>query len=86
MSDLPCRGNLEALGVGWSFPGYGGRQAPFRIWGPTGTNALMEGLEQAYQADVAIRLADQRLSREGIAIAATDFAGESVCSTRVGWP
>jgi ribonuclease Z len=64
--------------TGWLSSSYGGRQAPFRIWGPTGTKALMDGLEKAYQADVTIRLVDQGLPREGIAIAATDFAGESV--------
>jgi ribonuclease Z len=56
----------------------GGRRTPFRIWGPQGMTNMMSGLETAYQADVAIRMADQGLPREGIAVAATDFTGESV--------
>lgn len=32
-----------------------GRDAPFRIWGPEGTGALMDGLRTAYGADISIR-------------------------------
>jgi ribonuclease Z len=64
--------------TGW-LPGiYGARQTPLRIWGPQGIKKMMGGLEAAYEGDVAIRTVDQALPREGIAVAATEFAGESV--------
>lgn len=57
---------------------YGARQTPFRIWGPQGMKNLMAGLETAYQADIAMRMPEMALPREGIAVAATEFAGEPV--------
>jgi len=64
--------------TGW-LPGLAGaRRTPFRIWGPLGIKKLMDGLESAYEGDIAIRTVDQALRREGIAVAAIEFAGESV--------
>jgi len=34
---------------------YGGRTAPFRVWGPAGTASMMANLEKAYEADIRIR-------------------------------
>lgn len=34
---------------------FGGRTAPFRVWGPAGTAAMMANLEKAYEADIRIR-------------------------------
>jgi ribonuclease Z len=34
---------------------FGGRTAPFRVWGPAGTAAMMANLEKAYEADIQIR-------------------------------
>ena len=59
--------------TGWLSPGFGGRTTPFRIWGPNGTEALMAGLEQAYEADIQIRIADQNYLPEGVAIVAEDI-------------
>src|SRR5215469_14927013 len=57
---------------------YARRTAPFSVWGPKGTAAMMSYLEKAYQEDIRIRrdfLSD--LSEEQVAIAAKDF-GEGV--------
>jgi ribonuclease Z len=35
-----------------------GRNAPLRIWGPAGTGQMMDGLRQAYAADLSYRLSD----------------------------
>ena len=60
--------------TGWLSPRFGGRRTPFRIWGPTGIEELMSGLESAYQADIKIRIADQNYGPEGIAIVAKEIA------------
>ena len=59
--------------TGWIATPYGGRKAPFRVIGPTGTQALTDGLKTAYDADVQIRLVDEKNPPEGIEIATTEF-------------
>jgi len=58
--------------TGWLPPAFGRRTTAFRIYGPTGTQEMMSHLEQAHQADIRIRVADERLSASGIAIDAAD--------------
>lgn len=60
--------------TGWLPAPFGGRTAPFRLFGPHGTREMMSHLEKAHQADIRIRLADERLSASGIAIDATDVS------------
>ena len=69
--------------TGWLSPGFGGRMTPFQIWGPGGTEAMMAGLEQAYEADIRIRVADQNYLPEGVAIVAKDVT-EGVVFERNG--
>lgn len=52
---------------------YGNRTTPFRIWGPVGTKDMMAHLEKAYQADIKIRLEDEKNPPEGVAIVAEEF-------------
>ena len=59
--------------TGWLSPRFGGRMTPFQIWGPDGTEAMMAGLEQAYAADIRIRIADQNYLPEGVAIVAENI-------------
>ena len=54
------------------------RTSPFRVIGPTGTRILMSNLEEAYAADITIRLADQQLPPEGIAVAVEEFITDGV--------
>jgi ribonuclease Z len=63
--------------TGW-LPPHGERQKPFRVWGPQGTANMMHFLKKAYQADLNIRMADEKLPRQGIAIDVTEFARDSV--------
>jgi ribonuclease Z len=64
--------------TGWIGTPYGGRTEPFRVFGPTGTKTLMEGLQTAYQADIDIRLVDEGNPPEGIAVEAAEFAEPGV--------
>ncbi|TDI44705.1 MAG: MBL fold metallo-hydrolase [Acidobacteria bacterium] len=59
--------------TGWLQTPYGSRTTPFRIWGPVGTTDMMAHLEKAYQADIRIRLVDEKNPPEGIAIVAEEF-------------
>lgn len=44
-----------------------GRKIPLRIWGPAGTQAMMEHLKQAYAFDIHMRRdVDQHLPRAGV--------------------
>lgn len=51
-----------------------GRRAPFRIWGPSGTRAMMEHLQAAFAYDIHVRRdIDEHFPAEGIAVEATDI-------------
>ena len=52
--------------TGWLPPPFGHRKSPFHVIGPTGAVELMSNLERAYAADIKIRMADQKLTREGL--------------------
>ncbi|HVQ62345.1 MAG TPA: MBL fold metallo-hydrolase [Burkholderiales bacterium] len=70
--------------TGWLSPPYGRRTAPFRVIGPTGAKALMSNLERAYALDVKIRLEDEKLPPEGVAIAAEEFDKDGVVYEKNG--
>ena len=54
---------------------YGGRNAPFRVWGPKGTVDMMSHLQKAFQEDIRIRREfSPDLSPGRVGIAATDIA------------
>ncbi len=69
--------------TGWLPPRFGGRTAPFLIWGPAGTRDLMTNLERAYAWDIQARIADEKLPRQGIAVTAVDI-GEGVVYEKNG--
>lgn len=54
------------------------RTAPFVLWGPSGTSAMMANLQKAFEFDIHVRRdVDEKFSAEGIRAAATDV-GEGV--------
>ncbi len=59
--------------TGWLPPPFGQRVTAMQVFGPTGTRDMMSALRTAYAADIRIRTADERLTPEGAAIAATDI-------------
>lgn len=59
--------------TGWLEASYAQRKGPFVVYGPTGTQSLMNGLASAYQWDIKARIADQNLSPANIAAQVTEF-------------
>src|SRR5262252_4961468 len=56
------------------FPWTQGRAVPLQVWGPTGTRAMMERLQEAFAFDIHVRRdVDERFSPEGIRVLATDI-------------
>lgn len=60
--------------TGWLQVPYAGRKGPFRVHGPAGTAALMQGLEKAYAWDISARLADQKLPAEAVRPEVKEFS------------
>jgi ribonuclease Z len=52
--------------TGWLEASYAQRKGPLVVFGPEGTQALMDGLTKAYGWDIQARIADQNLSPESI--------------------
>ena len=50
------------------------RAAPLYVWGPKGTKNMVSHLEQAYEFDIRMRLADEHASAAGVVILASDIA------------
>jgi len=70
--------------TGWLHSHYARRTAPLRVIGPTGAKLLMSNLERAYAADIKIRIADEKLPPEGIAVLVDEFAADGVVYDRSG--
>jgi ribonuclease Z len=51
-----------------------GRRVPFQVWGPAGTQSMMEHLQKAFEFDIHVRRdVDEKFSPEGIKTVATDI-------------
>lgn len=59
--------------TGWLSSHFGSRQKPFNVIGPVGTKTLMRHLETAYARDIDIRVEDEKLAREHVAISTKEF-------------
>ena len=70
--------------TGWLAPAFGRRKTPFHVIGPTGAKSLMENLEKAYALDIKIRLEDEKLPTEGIAIKVEEFDKDGVVYEKNG--
>lgn len=62
---------------------FGNRKKPFEVWGPDGTVAMMQGLQQAYQWDVKTRIAEYPGAESGALVRAQNV-GEGVVYDRDG--
>jgi ribonuclease Z len=69
--------------TGWLPPPFGHRTSPFRIWGPAGTKEMMANLERAYAWDIRVRVPDENIPPEGVAVVAVDI-GEGVVYEKNG--
>ena len=70
--------------TGWLPPPFGQRKTPFHVIGPTGAKVLMENLEKAYALDIKIRIEDEKLPPEGIAVRVEEFDKEGVVFEKSG--
>ena len=61
--------------TGWTAPAYGQRKGPLPVYGPRGTKAMMEHLHEAYAEDIRIRMEDEHLPPQGVAVDAHDVTG-----------
>jgi ribonuclease Z len=59
--------------TGWLEAAYAQRKGPFRVYGPAGTQDLMQGLAKAYDWDIRARIADQNLASENVRADVTEF-------------
>jgi ribonuclease Z len=64
--------------TGWLSSYFGNRQRPFNVIGPVGTARLMHHLEAAYAQDIEIRIKDEHLAREHIAITVKEFTEDGI--------
>jgi ribonuclease Z len=70
--------------TGWLPPPFGQRKTAFHVIGPTGAKVLMDNLENAYALDVKIRIEDEKLPPEGIAVKVEQFDSEGVVYEKSG--
>jgi len=70
--------------TGWLTSHFGTRTKPFRVIGPVGAKTLMENLERAYALDIKIRIADEKLPPEGIAVEVAEFDRDGVVYEKNG--
>ena len=60
--------------TGWlPHPAFGQRTEPMHVYGPIGTKQMILHLEQAYRADIRIRIVDEKLPPSGAAIIAKEI-------------
>lgn len=62
----------------WLGPWAIGRDSPLRVWGPTGTTAMMDGLRIAFAEDIRVRVVDENRTLDGISRAFTEFTLDGV--------
>lgn len=64
--------------TGWLPPPFGHRTERLHVYGPTGTANMMKHLQEAYKADIRIRIADEKVPPEGVALAVRDVTEGAV--------
>ena len=70
--------------IGWLQSHFGTRVRPLRVIGPTGARTLMSSLEKAYADDIKIRMADENLPPEGVAVDVEEFDSDRVVYDKNG--
>ena len=70
--------------TGWLGPPFGRRTAPFQVVGPVGAKNLMDNLQKAYALDVKIRIEDEKLPPQGVAVDTQEFDHDGVVYEKDG--
>jgi ribonuclease Z len=68
--------------TGWLSSHFGARKGPFNVIGPAGTEVLMQHIEKAYWRDIEIRMEDEKLAREGVAVTVKEFSLDGIVYER----
>ena len=64
--------------TGWLPPPFGRRDQPLRMIGPEGLSGILDGLRQAFDPDIQIRLVDEQLPLQGIEFDVSEFSADGV--------
>jgi ribonuclease Z len=64
--------------TGWLQSHFARRTAPFRVIGPIGAGVLMSNLERAYALDIKMRIEDEKLPPDGVAVVVEEFCTDGV--------
>ncbi|MEE8238415.1 MAG: MBL fold metallo-hydrolase [Gammaproteobacteria bacterium] len=64
--------------TGWLPNPFGRRSMPLRVWGPTGTQDILDGLRQAMDPNIQIRIVDEQLPPAGAEFEAHEFSEDGV--------
>jgi ribonuclease Z len=59
--------------TGWLPAPFGMRKTPMLVWGPAGTKAMFDDLAKAYAWDIDVRVADQHLEKEAVAVQVSEI-------------
>lgn len=70
--------------TGWLQSHFGTRTKAFRVIGPPGAQVLMDNLQRAYAMDIKIRIADEKLSPEGVAVTVEEFGRDGIIYEKGG--
>jgi ribonuclease Z len=70
--------------TGWLSPPFGRRKMPFHVIGPTGAKSLMENIDKAFALDKSIRIEDEKLPPEGVAIEVDEFSKDGLVYEKDG--
>ena len=64
--------------TGWLPPPFGRRSMPLQIVGPTGIGEILEGLQQAFDPNIQIRILDEQLPPAGVEFDVTEYSEDGV--------
>ncbi len=70
--------------TGWLPPPFGRRTQPLSVVGPEGVSNILEGLRQAFDPDIQIRIVDEKLPPQGIEFDVREFSENGVVFDRDG--
>ena len=64
--------------TGWLPPPFGRRDQPLRVIGPEGLSGILDGLRQAFDPDIQIRLVDEQLPLQGIEFDIREYSADGI--------
>src|SRR5215813_5834361 len=51
-----------------------GRNVPLQVWGPSGTKSMISHLQEAYEYDIRVRIANDHVPPDGVALRVEDIS------------